>query len=55
MLVLERGLGWGGTEGCAGMLAQMNTDDDKDIEAEYIQGPRFRSSKQLLRIAQKKK
>jgi hypothetical protein len=30
-LVLERGLGWGGTEGCGGMLVRMNTDDDKEV------------------------
>jgi hypothetical protein len=29
MLVLDWGLGWGGTEGCTEMLVQMDTDDDK--------------------------
>lgn len=31
MLDLERGLGWGGAEGCTAMLVQMNTDDDKEV------------------------
>ena len=33
MPILEYGLGWAGTdsEGCTGMLAQMNTDYDKDV------------------------
>lgn len=49
MPILEYGLGWAGTdsEGCTGMLAQMNTDYDKDVWADHIQEPRFRSSKQL--------
>ena len=34
MLVLEWGLGWGGTERCTGMLVQMNTDDDKVDQTE---------------------
>ena len=38
MLVLEYGPDWAGTEpeGCTGMLAQMNTDDDKDVWADHI-------------------
>jgi hypothetical protein len=31
MLVLEKTLGRGGTEGCTAMSIQMNTDDDKDV------------------------
>ena len=57
MLVLEYGPGWAGTEleGCTGMLAQMNTDDDKHVWADHIQEPRFRSSKQSLKTAQTEK
>ena len=54
VFVLEKGLGWGGNEGSAGMVAQTNADDDKEVQMEYIQGPRFRSSKQMLKIAEKK-
>lgn len=45
MLVVEEGPGWRGTEGCAAMLDRMNTDDDKDVQADYIEGSRFRSGK----------
>ena len=31
MLVLERGMGRAGTEGCTEMLVQMNIDDDKEV------------------------
>ena len=54
-LVLERGLEWGGTEGCTAMLVQMCTDDDKNVLEEYIQGPCVRSSKQIVENCSKKK
>lgn len=44
--VLERRLSWSGAEGCTAMVVLMNTDDDKDVQAEYKQRPRCRSSKQ---------
>ena len=47
MMVLERRLGWSGVEGCTAMVVPMDTDDDKDVEAEYKQRPFcYRSSKQ---------
>ena len=52
MPVHKQGMGQGGTEGCTGMLVQMNTGDGKDVQVDYIQEPGFRSSKQLLEIAQ---
>ena len=53
ILVLAQGLSRTGTEGCAGMLVQMNIDDDKEVLAEYMQ--HFRSGKQLLKITEKMK
>lgn len=40
-MVLERRLGWDGSEGCTGMSVLMSTDDDKDVQTK----PRIRSSK----------
>lgn len=54
MSTLEQGLGYEGSEGCTGTLAQMTDDDDKVDQTGYIQA-RFRSSKPLLKITQTKK
>lgn len=53
-LVLEKELGWDGVEGCTAMLVVMSTDVDKEVQAECKQTPRYRSSKQSLKIAIKK-
>lgn len=53
-LVLEKELGWDGVEGCTAMLDVMSTDVDKEVQAECKQTPRYRSSKQSLKIAIKK-
>ena len=53
-LVRERGLEWGGTEGCTAMLVQMCTDDDNDVAEEYMQGARVRSSKKIVENCSKK-